>query len=176
MITPSRILLLTILLVVSASCKSKKEDATKKVLQPKSDIQVRAKFIHKTSIPNQQLSRTNEPGNIETLRDEYLYFNLQLERADFGRDKKTTDYLDFGIEKDFRLASGIDTLMPVLVHRLANGRKEVYEYIVAFENDDEIKNKHDIIAIIYDDKLFGLGQQVFSFQMKDILMLTDKTN
>ncbi|WP_121356783.1 hypothetical protein [Flavisolibacter nicotianae] len=176
MIIPSRTLLLPLLLGVWASCQSTRNDSAKIIVQQEHSVQVRAKFIRSNGLSNQRSKQNGVFGYNGALQNKYLYFNLQLERSDFEPDKKTTDYLDFGIEKDFRMASGADTLAPVLVHRLANGRRDVYDYIVAFENNNAMNNEDDKVAIIYDDKLFGLGQQIFSFQKKDILMIIEKTN
>lgn len=140
------------------------------VEQQYNEVRVRAKFIDAPSSPAQHsetVAATSQHGNDPN--NELLYFDLQLERPGFEPDKKTKEYLDFQIQGDFKILKASDTLLPLLVHRIANGRKEVYEYMVVFKRVDVARDPKANIVIMYDDQIFGLGKQLFEFKTSDLI-------
>jgi hypothetical protein len=80
------------------------------------------------------------------------------------------------MQQDFSLVSDSDTLLPSLVHRVANGKKDVYEYLVAFRQIDDNNSLSGNVQILYEDKIFGLGKQIFLFKKQEVFAATNKTN
>ena len=102
--------------------------------------------------------------------DVYLQFMIRLEKPGFTADSKTVNYLDFEMQNDFMLVVGTsDTVLPQLVHRVATGKKDQFEYIVVFNQGPVIRSQNEDVVIVYDDKIFGLGKEIFAFKKRDIL-------
>jgi len=166
------------LLLLLASCRNDNVQTKDFDKEAESNgVSIRARFIDGNTRKNLNT------GNVSLVthkqfsgEDTYMYFDIQIERPGFEPDKKTAEYLDFGMNNDFSIRSGTDSMRASLVHRLANGRKDVYEYVVAFRRPGPHENEKGVVAIVYDDKLFGLGRQVFEFRKQDILKAIDKTN
>jgi hypothetical protein len=132
-------------------------DALKK-LNTVNGVSVEAKFI-----------KGNEVNNLYTLsEDPFLYFNIRLTQPSLDPDPKTIEYINFKMEKDFSMLNSGDTILPVMVHRVVNGVKGRYEYLVAFERLEGF-GQTGRVSILYEDKIFGIGTQVFDFRKEDIL-------
>jgi hypothetical protein len=159
--------------IAEMSCAPKGHSGDPAIAEQRNGVQVNAKFLYRHGGKVGQVRFSSASADSEASQ---LFFDVQFERPGFEPDKKTLNYLDFQIENDFSLANTGDTLSPTLVHRVANGRKDVFEYVVAFEKDSRWTQSNPGVSIIYQDKVFGLGQQVFMFRKEDISMATDKTN
>lgn len=89
----------------------------------------------------------------------YQYFRVIIH--DKKEPAKTDwDYINFGLERDVAMKRNMDTLMPAVFQRMANGKKEVYEYLIAFQCS---LSKDDQYAILLNDKVLGAGKQEILF-------------
>jgi hypothetical protein len=106
-------------------------------------------------------------------------------RIDYPSDKTFTteqnNEIDFGIQDDFSLVSGGDTLKPVFFQRIANGTRGEAEYVAAFQDGGsggagssvggaaapvgEVVSAPAAVhcRLLFQDPLFGLGGQVINF-------------
>lgn len=159
-----------IYLLLALFCFSRCVDGTKSHRSPIAESTINNVKIHARFIRNDSTARTGDSNlrlnNGTKENDPFLYFNIRIEPPGFEEDKKTTAYLDFNMGEDFRIIEGQDTLSPLMIHRVANGQKGKYEYIVIFKDLSGAKNES--LHIIYDDKIFGIGRQLFEFQRGDI--------
>lgn len=79
--------------------------------------------------------------------------------------------LNFGIEDNFSLACGGDTVTPVFFQRVADGAADHMEYLAAFEPGKEQDNRPVVrkmaastrLVLLFRDPLFGLGSQAIHF-------------
>ena len=161
--------LLLALLLVEAGCNAKKDFNAPSNKQQINGVSVKAKFMRSNKHYNDGgTGGSSFAANASTKQISQLLFDVQFESPRFVPDKKTLNYLDFQLQNDFSLEISGDTALPVLVHRVANGKKNVFEYVVAFESIRGPMEPDTNITILYDDKVFGLGRQFFTFRTKDI--------
>lgn len=84
--------------------------------------------------------------------NKFDYYRIIIESKARLRDSSDVNYVNFGIENSIRKVAAGDTLYPAFAQRIANGRKDNYEYIVSFQ-----KEKNKIFEIIIDDQVFEMG-------------------
>lgn len=87
------------------------------------------------------------------------YFRIIIESDVKLNDNTDVSYVNFGIENSIKKIVASDTLYPSFLQRIANGKKENYEYIVSFEKEPD-ERKFDLYI---DDHLFGMGGVTFTF-------------
>lgn len=87
------------------------------------------------------------------------YFRVIMQSKVKLMDSSQVNYVNFGMEQSIKKVTGKDTLYPAFVQRVANGKKENYEYIVSFAKNTE--GKH--YEIIIDDDLFEMGTVSMKF-------------
>lgn len=83
----------------------------------------------------------------------YDYFRIIIDSKAQLSDSSHVNYVNFGIENSIRKVSNADTIYPAFVHRIANGKKNNYEYLVSFKK----QQKGDHFEIIVDDEAFEMG-------------------
>ncbi|HUC80963.1 MAG TPA: hypothetical protein VMR70_08610 [Flavisolibacter sp.] len=163
---------LFLFMVTIGACKSQRgHDRNLDVIeQQHNGVRIKAKFVNGQHFKDQpsEIGEGSAPAD-ENSDNDFLYFDLQLERSGFEPDLKTREYLDFQIQDDFQMLKETDTLRPSFVHRMANGRKGVYEYLVVFNRKNVIQNTSNTVSILYNDQIFGLGKQLFAFKVRDIV-------
>jgi hypothetical protein len=97
-------------------------------------------------------------------------------RIDYQAEKTFTleesSTMNFGIQQDFSLVSGADTLVPVYFQRVANGKGNEVEYLLAFDPGNvkaptTTRAAHAVppghYELLFMDPLFGLGSQAILF-------------
>ncbi len=87
------------------------------------------------------------------------YFRLIIESRSKLMDSSHVNYVNFGMENSIRKVIDADTILPAFVQRVANGKKEKYEYIVSFEKSPEEKG----FEILIDDQVFEMGKMSIKF-------------
>lgn len=98
---------------------------------------------------------------------EFIYFNVKIENANADKiGKDQTLYLAFDIQQDFVLKAGSRQVLPGICQKVENGKKNSYEYVVAFEAGEELK-KEDL-TLLYKDKIFGVGTVAFVYDKADL--------
>jgi hypothetical protein len=97
------------------------------------------------------------PASFHEDKDEedsrFDYFRVIIESKAKMMDSSHVNYLNFGIENSIRQVVENDTLFPAFVQRIANGKKENYEYLVSFDKSPAEKN----FEILIDDQAFEMG-------------------
>lgn len=101
------------------------------------------------------------PGTFqEGTRDSHFdYFRVIIQSRAPLAGTGDMNLANFGFENSIRKIITSDTVYPAFVQRIANGKKESYEYIVSFEK--ERKGRRFDICI--DDHVFGLGPVSLNF-------------
>lgn len=87
------------------------------------------------------------------------YFRIIIESNATISDSGHLNFVNFGMEQAIQKIEGADTLFPAFVQRIANGKKNNYEYMVSFEKETKIKP----YQIIIDDQVLGMGRIKFQF-------------
>lgn len=107
-------------------------------------------------------------ANFKKQDDGYYYFDIKFVKNSIDKPaKEKILYLDFDMQQDFRLYCAGDSLMPSICQKIENGRSGTYQYMVAFENRGNRLTENDF-AVIYNDKIFGIGTLVFVYTQKDM--------
>lgn len=92
--------------------------------------------------------------------DETVHFQVRIDKnTEPSFKKEQLLYLNFDMQQDFTLVVQQDTVAAGFCQRIENGRKNSYEYIVAFEDDRLIQPKD--YMLLYQDKIFGVGTVAF---------------
>lgn len=103
----------------------------------------------------------------DTTDNSIIYLNIHLKRLNGDAlSKEKTLYLDFDIEHDFVLLQNKDSISPVFCQRIANGQKNDFEYIVAFDRLANVSAKE--LDFLYNDKLFGIGTVAFVYNLEEL--------
>jgi len=71
--------------------------------------------------------------------------------------------IDFGIQDYFSLVGNGDTLKPVFFQRIADGTANQAEYVAAFEPQPTSGQVVRHYRLLFQDPLFGLGNQTIDF-------------
>jgi hypothetical protein len=84
--------------------------------------------------------------------------------------EKVTDsmmyYMNYRSPEMFRLVKGTDTLMPALSERMANGRKDIHEFTVIFDDGGRVGKNN--LWLLIDSGIMIPQQKTFAFTNKDI--------
>lgn len=88
-----------------------------------------------------------------------VVFNNSERRIGFAE----TEYLNFGIEKDFRLIIGNDSISPAFCHRIMGVDKNMLRYIIAFPKGENL-SKQESINLFLDDQQLGVGKVTATFK------------
>jgi hypothetical protein len=88
------------------------------------------------------------------------YYRLIIETPVKLSGGSDVNYINFGMENFVRLVKGTDSVAPVFMQRIANGKETMYEYIVAFEGGTPVKSGYEICM---NDQVFGLGNVSVKF-------------
>lgn len=96
----------------------------------------------------QQLPSAYDRGN----SDRFDYYRLIIESKARMMDNSHVNFVNFGMESAIKKVAAADTLYPAFVQRIANGKKDNYEYIVSFEKTTD---KH--FEILINDQAFEMG-------------------
>lgn len=87
------------------------------------------------------------------------YYRVIIESKAKMTDSSHIQAINFGMEQAIHKVVEGDTLLPVFVQRIANGKKENYEYIVSFERTAEPKQ----YEILINDPVFEMGPLSLKF-------------
>lgn len=87
------------------------------------------------------------------------YYRVIIESKAKMTDSSHIHAINFGMEQAIHKVMDGDTLLPVFVQRIANGKKENYEYIVSFERTAEPKQ----YEILINDPVFEMGPLSLKF-------------
>lgn len=68
------------------------------------------------------------------------YYRVIIQSKAKMTDSSHIQAINFGMEQAIHKVIEGDTLLPAFVQRIANGKKESYEYIVSFERTADQKN------------------------------------
>lgn len=93
----------------------------------------------------------------------YAYYMVRFDKnGGQAFEASKTAYLDFDIGQDFTMVTAIDSLAPVICQRVANGRTDSYEYLLAFsKGEEELKDRG--ATLVYKDKMFSIGTIAFVY-------------
>jgi hypothetical protein len=106
-----------------------------------------------------------ESGNVSSSR--IIYFNVRIERTNENKfEKEKMLYADFDMQKDFVLAVAGDSIASTFCQKIENGRRNNYEYAIAFEIPKQIIA--DDLTLVYNDKIFGVGTVAFPYSQNDL--------
>jgi len=98
-------------------------------------------------------------------KDSLYYFNVRIDKVDGEKPaKEKLLYLDFDMQKDFLMATGADSIPPLICQKIENGKGGSYEYMLVFENPKEQQD----FTVVYNDKIFGIGTIAFVYKNEDI--------
>lgn len=97
---------------------------------------------------------------LENHDNAYTYFLVRIEKPGFTPDEKTSRYIDFEMEKDFKIVTLKDTISPSIYQRINSGIASRYELMLAFEKQ-LINTNEGETSLFYEDKVFGLFRQTF---------------
>jgi hypothetical protein len=106
----------------------------------------------------QQMPASFQEGN-DNVKTKFDYFRVILESKAKLSDSSHLNYINFGIENAFKRVMDKDTIPAVFAQRIANGKKDSYEYIVAFRKEKENKS----FEILVDDQVLEIGQIALKF-------------
>lgn len=87
------------------------------------------------------------------------YFRIMIDSRAVINDSNDLSDINFGMDRVVKKIVLGDTLMPAFVQRIANGRKNNYEYVVSFEKD----NDSQPFSILINDETFKMGELRFQF-------------
>lgn len=90
---------------------------------------------------------------------DFDYFRVIIESKEQLQDSSNINLVNFGFENSIMKIIKSDTLYPAFVQRIANGKKENYEYIVSFEKEP----KEQRFDVYINDKVLGIGQVTLNF-------------
>ena len=91
--------------------------------------------------------------------DSFDYFRVILQSKAKLVDSSHVNYVNFGMENAIKMVMAGDTLNPAFVQRVANGKKENYEYMVAFDKNE----KENPFEIIINENTLEIGQVSLKF-------------
>jgi hypothetical protein len=106
----------------------------------------------------QQIPASFNEGSADE-ESRFDYFRVILESKAKLTDSSHVNYVNFGMESAMRMVIGKDTVSPAIVQRIANGKKENYEYMVAFEKNVN----HTPFEILINDNTLEIGQVSLKF-------------
>lgn len=86
-------------------------------------------------------------------RTKFDYYRILIESKTTVADSSDINYINFGVENSIHKISNSDTIVPAFLQRIANGKKNVYEYIVSFEKQPG----EDKYEIVINDEVFEMG-------------------
>lgn len=92
---------------------------------------------------------SNNGSNKENTFD---YFRVIIDSKARLMDSSHVNYVNFGMENSIKKVASGDTLSPAFAQRIANGKKDNYEYVVAFQKSNK-KN----FEILISDEVFEMG-------------------
>lgn len=84
--------------------------------------------------------------------DRFDYYRVIIESKAKLSDSSDVNYVNFGMENSISKVISRDTLSAAFAQRIANGKKDNYEYIVSFEKRND-KN----YEILIKDQAFEMG-------------------
>lgn len=87
------------------------------------------------------------------------YYRVIIQSKAKMTDSSHIQAINFGMEQAIHKVIEGDTLLPAFVQRIANGKKESYEYIVSFERTADQK-KYEILI---NDPVFEMGPLSLKF-------------
>ena len=87
------------------------------------------------------------------------YFRVILQSKAKLVDKSHVNYVNFGMQDAIKMVIAGDTLIPAFVQRVANGKKENYEYMVAFDKNE----KANPFEIIIRENTLEIGEVSLKF-------------
>ncbi len=100
--------------------------------------------------------------------EEYFYFSFRLDRPVSEKpEKEKLMYLNFDLQDDLVLLSGKDSIPASICQKIVNGRSWSHEYMLAFERGGRSEKDTDF-ALLYKDRIFGIGTVAFVYNGKDI--------
>lgn len=105
----------------------------------------------------QQMPVNYEEGYSRQSR--FDYFKVVLESTAKLKDSSNINYVNFGMENSMKMIIGKDTIPAAFAERIANGKKNNYEYIVAFKKITNRKN----FQILINDQALEIGQVAIEF-------------
>ena len=88
------------------------------------------------------------------------YYRLIVETPMPVRDSSDVNYVNFGVQESVKLVKQQDSIAPMFIQRISNGKETMYEYIVAFADDAKLAGGYEIHL---NDQVFGLGKVSVKF-------------
>jgi hypothetical protein len=82
------------------------------------------------------------------------YYRLIIQAPGRFTDTSDVNYINFGMEHSVKMVRQQDSISPAFMQRIANGKEETYEYIVAFADNTKPGTPFDICL---RDHVLGLG-------------------
>ncbi len=159
----SKILLVIIILFFLGCKESAKNEISKEVNNEYSKTiktntaSINFRFIPKGSIGDPKTSDNSKDSS-------FIYFQAQFifNQSDKQLNIAEAQYINFGIEKDFRLIIGRDSLLPAICQRMVMNNKNLLRYMLAFEKPEHYDGKENY-RIYLDDHELGIGKISASF-------------
>ena len=168
--------LLIMVFVFNTACKHK--TATQRIVEFMNDTtnnSTQKQMINGVEITAKYLPieyQKNLAGsNKDESQSENISVDLKISKTGFKKDKATALYLNFDIQNDFQLQVDNKFLIPAICQKIENGIQDNYEYMVVFETAALENSSFKQAELIYNDKIFGIGQRKFIFKKNDILKL-----
>jgi hypothetical protein len=136
------------------------------------DVQATVKWL-----PPQyrKLKNSNEISDlISESSNDFYFFDVRFDKPRGDKPgKEKIAYLNFDMQNDFVLLSGVDSIMPAICQKIENGISGSYQYILAFE---KASGETEDFLMLYSDKSFGIGSIAFVYRQDDISKIPELKN
>lgn len=114
-------------------------------------------------LKNKFIDKDSEESN----NDHYYFFDVRFDNTKNDKlSKEKLMYMDFDIQNDFVLLGGRDSIMPAICQKIENGSAGSNQYMLVFEKKNQPVQQD--LAVIYKDKIFGIGTLAFIYKQNDI--------
>jgi hypothetical protein len=120
--------------------------------------------IRRITVGDVQLAVKEDKSWLKEPENDLVGFRI---RIDYPSGKtfsmQQNSLIDFGLQDNFFLSADGDTVKPVFFQRIANGTANQAEYVVAFEPRKGLSGVAVHCSLLFQDPLFGLGNQAIGF-------------
>lgn len=120
--------------------------------------------IRRVRVGDVQLAVKEDQSWLKEQQNDLVGFRIRIDYLS-GKtfSMQQNSLIDFGIQEDFLLTEGKDTVKPVFFQRIANGTANQAEYVAAFQAGKAPSGTATHCSLLFRDPLFGLGNQAIHF-------------
>ena len=96
----------------------------------------------------------------------FYYFRTSVKGDQSVLTKEKLQYLNYGMEHDFVMVMGIDTILPYMSQAIATGNASANEFMLVFPRIDTTAALP--LKIVFNDHVYGSGQTYCVFNSNDL--------